>query len=782
MSYRSTQMRFTIGEMDPLMRARTDTEFYYSAAETMTNVICLPEGGFKRRPGLKYLDRLHRQVERETKQAITVPNGGTTANINDDDTSTYSVTTTNIGVINPYIVVHYDLGAAHDIAFVDVVGATLTTLTDNTEFFVQVSNDDAAWTSVGAAIPMSPVESTTRRRVRGSWRYIRFARIGATNLGTDKVSMSEFNVWRETADISAARLFNFKFNIDQSYMLVFTDRNIAVYKDEVFQVDVRANSYVDTFLHNATFTQAVDVALFFQEDIPVHKLTRHGDALWTFEVITWDYIPQYDFTSVITHPAGTLTPTAVDGKTQLTASTAATFAGGDLGQYLEGNGGRARIVKVVSGTVVDVIVDIPFYDVVAIPTGDWTFEKGWEEVWSTTRGYPRCGAFHQERLWIGGSRSRPRTIWASRLGLYYDFDPGALRDSDSIDYDLNEEDAIVNVISHRTLQIFTTGGEATILQAKTQSATPTSTGIVSQTRIGSEPGLPLAIVDGATIYVQRGGKSLGALVFSDTELAYTSSNLSLLSSHLINRPVDFSFRKSTNTEEASYLLLANVDGTLTFGCVLAEQNVKGFTKATTDGHFVNVGVDRTKIYTVVQREIDAVDHKYLEVFDFDYFTDAATQVTAGLPTDTFAGLDYLEGESCRVKADGYVMEDETVTAGSVTLSRDVDTLFEIGLNFDPTVKTLPYSNPEQAGDVVGKKKRIHEAVLRVYDTSDIRVNDNFVSFRDFGAGLLDVPVPRFTGDKKISGIRGWDEFGQITITQADPLPMTVLGITIRVKV
>jgi len=45
-------------------------------------------------------------------------------------------------------------------------------------------------------------------------------------------------------------------------------------------------------------------------------------------------------------------------------------------------------------------------------------------VWSDARGWPRCGVFHEGRFWVGGSGSRPQTLWASKVGEFFDFDKG----------------------------------------------------------------------------------------------------------------------------------------------------------------------------------------------------------------------------------------------------------------------------------------------------------------------------------------------------------------------
>ncbi len=54
-----------------------------------------------------------------------------------------------------------------------------------------------------------------------------------------------------------------------------------------------------------------------------------------------------------------------------------------------------------------------------VPTYD--FGGGAEAVWSAARGWPRSVFLHQGRLYFGGSRSRPQTIWGSRANGFFDF-------------------------------------------------------------------------------------------------------------------------------------------------------------------------------------------------------------------------------------------------------------------------------------------------------------------------------------------------------------------------
>ena len=57
------QTNFVTGELDPLLRARVDLQQYNNALAKATNVVIQPQGGLRRRPGLKHI--------------IELPNSGT---------------------------------------------------------------------------------------------------------------------------------------------------------------------------------------------------------------------------------------------------------------------------------------------------------------------------------------------------------------------------------------------------------------------------------------------------------------------------------------------------------------------------------------------------------------------------------------------------------------------------------------------------------------------------------------------------------------------------------
>lgn len=790
------QSRFTSGELDPLLRGQSDIAQYFDAGEKMRNVVSLPQGGFKRRDGLEHLDIICNLIEREEVLFIGTPNGGVGANANDGDENTSMTTTTNISTIDPYVVVSYWTAVTQHICFVDVVNVSLTS-GSSSDFYIQVSTDGVVWETQGAPIELSTTPTTQRRRVHGNYEYFRFVKLGGADLGTARVTLSEFSVFVETPStaspatnfLSETRLEPFAVSQDIKYILLFTDKNIAVYRDSVLVADIRAIEFTSDRLLSMKISQSSDTGIIVQEDVPPHKLFRLGtDDDWQFSPIDFEFIPKYDFVQTSSNPAADITPSAEEGTITIAAS-APVFSAGDVQQIIEGNFGRARIIEFVDASNVKAIVQIPFFDITPILSGNWSLIGTFEDVWSPSRGYPRTVTFHEGRLWFGGSKSRPQTVWGSNIGKgFFNFDSGTLLDDEAIEFtlDTDQQNSIVNIFSQRTLQVFTIGGEFALRKSATDPITPKNIAILRQTQKGSEPNIKNVEVDGGTIFLQKEGKAILEFIFDDVQNAYGINEVSILSSHLIVTPVSMALRKSTSTEDTALLCIVNSDGTLCTCTIMKGQQVRAFTLQETDGDFKTVGVDGNQIYFIVQRDINGFVSKRLERFNPNLFVDAGKIVTTGLPTDSFTGLEHLEGEECQVKADGSVMAKQTVTGGSVTIERDAEEEFYIGLPYEPLVRTMPVEAPQaKIPPSLGKKKRIHSVTLRVDQSGEFLIQGRPVSFKKFGAAgagsPLDIPPPVLTGDKRLRGFLGWDTQGQIEITQTEPLPLRVLAMNMEVS-
>ena len=488
------------------------------------------------------------------------------------------------------------------------------------------------------------------------------------------------------------KLIPFEFSVTDSYLLVFVNGRIYVFKGGTLQTNINGsgNDYITAtditaaMLDELEYTQAVDTLILCHEDLQTKRLVRNSDTSWTLENLPLTNLPKYAYAFDTHQPNFTITPSAVDGNIEITASAVTTdtgtaqaggadtitlkssssytsdddpngmfitltsgtgsgqtrhvedyvastkvltvypawdtqpdnttgykveaFAESAVGEYAQVTStfGRARYVEFSSSTVMKAVVEVPFFDDGAVVAGEWESEHGYEDVWSSTRGWPRSATFHEGRLYFGGSKSRPNTVWGSRVIDYFNFDPGTGLDDEGVEATINTNqlNSIVNIVASADLRIFTTGGEFVVIQSEDSPVTPSTFLVRPQTRQGSKPGVPVEDLNGASIFVQRQGKSLNAFQFGSNTRAYQIQQLSVLSSHLIKNPIDLAARRSTSTDEADKVFVVNGDdGSMTCYSILVGQNVISPSKFTTDGDFIAVAVESTEVYAAVKAPI-----------------------------------------------------------------------------------------------------------------------------------------------------------------------------------
>jgi hypothetical protein len=211
--------------------------------------------------------------------------------------------------------------------------------------------------------------------------------------------------------------------------------------------------------------------------------------------------------------------------------------------------------------------------------------------------------------------------------------------------------------------------------------------------------------------------------------------------------------------------------------LLRAQDVIAPSEFTTVGQFKDVGVDITDIYTVVARDDNGTTKYYVEVFDDGVLTDSAKTGT----TETSLDMSHIDGLEVNVLSDGYVELNQTADS-AVTFANAPTTSCEVGLPIDVEIKTMPIEVATQTGTRIGFKKRIVEVNALLYETQNIVINGNLVPIRTLGAGALGSPVPEYTGTKTLHGILGYNNDGQITVTQSAPLKLTLLGLEYKVSV
>jgi hypothetical protein len=590
------------------------------------------------------------------------------------------------------------------------------------------------------------------------------------------------------------RLVSFEFNTSDAYLLAFTNLRMYVIKNGVLQTNIAGsgNNYLTTsitsaMLNEMCWVQSADTLIVVQEDMAPKKITRTSDTAWTIADVTFTFNPQHAFTlstSTDVSSAGTLTPSATTGNITLTASSGSVFTTSHVNQFINVKGGnkfgRARIVERTSATVLKAHVEIPFFSTDAIASGDWELETGYEDTFSSSKGFPRTATFHQGRLFFGGSKSRPSTIFASRVNAFFDFNPGEGLDDDGFvaTLDTNQLNTITDILSANYLQIFTTGGEFFAPQDFSDPLTPSNFIAKIQSSHGSKENIRVQNITGSTIYVQRQGKALNEFIYDRGGDGYLTSQISLLSSHLLSTPVDMSIRRATSTDEGDRLVVVNNDGSAAVYTLLKDQNIVAATQFTTDGLFLNVATVVSDQYVAVKRTINSANKYYIELFDEAFTLDSG--VSGGAASSHSSG--HLNQKTVKVIGDGVMQADVTAGSSAITFDSATSTSYQAGLDYTVTIKTLPIEPAVQGyASLRGFKKRVLEVNAFLNETQNLTINGNTIPIRTFGTDNLDVAVPEFTGTKTLHGILGFSLTGQITIGQSAPLKLHLLGMDYKVS-
>ncbi len=728
----SIQNDFTAGELDPKLRARTDIAQYKSGLTTARNVSIQPQGGAKRRDGTKFVAELD-------------SGAGTAVRMVSFE---FSIDDSYMLVFTPGKMYVFKNGT--QITDINGSGNDFLTVSALTNAIIPTMN----WVQSADTVIVVHEDLAPLKIVRGAgdsdWTVSTISFVFVPKYAyTITTANPDFTI---TPDGTTG-------NVTLTASAVTTDNGTA-----------QAGSSTTITLKAATSYTTDDACNGFSLHITA------GTGAGQHRLVS-DYVA-----STKTATVSKAFDTAPDATSSYEIKA---WGENSVDEYVNAvNGfGRARITEYVSNTVVKAYVEIPFFDTDDIVSGDWEIENGYENVWSATRGYPRSVTFHEGRLYFGGTKSRPSTLFGSRVSDFFNFNPGEALDDAAVSatLDTGTFNAIVDIYSGRHLQIFTTGAEFYVPQSLDTPITPSNLIVKQQTAFGMKAGIRLQNVDGSTLFVQRQGKALQEFLFSDTVQAYTSAKISLLSSHLLRSPEEMAVRVATSTDEGDRLMIVNGDdGSIACYTLLRSQNVIAPSEWTTDGEFINIGVDVDDIYTIVKRTVNGATVYYVEIFDADVLLDCAK--TGGAASSVT--MDHLEAKTVDVIRDGVHEPTQVVPASpyTVTFARPATSSYQVGLSFTPEIKTLPFEPNLPSGSLKGFKKRILEVNAELFETQSLTIDGKLVPFRKFGTGVFGGAVPEYTGIKTLPSMLGYTYDGQVTIGQEVPLKMTLLGIDYKVSI
>ena len=710
------QSNFSSGVLDPLLRGRTDLQQYQNGLEEAVNVVVQPQGGVKRRDGLEFIS----SAASSFSDYKLIP-------------FEFSVSDTYLLVIvTGRIYVYKDDTLQADI---NGTGNSFIAASDITAAML----DELEYTQAVDTLILCHEDLQTKRLVRNSDTSWTFENLPLTNTPQYAYALDEHSP---------------NFDITPSA----TSGNITI---------TASNVTTDTGTAQAGGASTITLKSstnYSSDDAPngMWVTLTSGTGSGQERYIS-DYVASTKVATV--YPAWTTQPDATTGY------KVEAFAASAVGNYAQVTNtfGRVKYIEFSSLTVMKALVEVPFFDTSSVAAGNWIGEFGYEDVWSNARGWPRSATFHEGRLYFGGSKSRPNTVWGSRVIDYFNFGAGTGLADESVETTINTNqlNAIVNIVSGADLRIFTTGGEFIVVQSEDNPITPSSFLVRPQTRLGSKVGVPIVDLNGATIFVQREGKAIHAFQFGSNTSSYQVQNLSLLSSHLLIDPVDMDVRRASSTDEADRLFVVNSDGTMVVYSILTGQNVIAASKFTTNGDFIAVTVEGSTVYCIVKRIIRDGTNIPTVSYSLEKFNSAATTDScvrrddaAAFPggaahTGSLAGsiaMGNFNGLPVKVITDNVPAANQTAPFSGalyVTFASTAFRMYEVGLEYTVSVKTMPAEPTLSSGSIHGMKKRIVQVDALLDKTRDLKINGKAISFSTSTA-LSDDDDALFTNKTNLS--------------------------------
>ena len=600
--------------------------------------------------------------------------------------------------------------------------------------------------------------------------------------------------------VNPSRLLPFTSSTLDAYMLVVSAGQTRFFFADGSPVGggtplTLANPFTVTDLPELYTTQSADVLYIFSGTQPIHKIVRTGVSTFVVEAFEINSNGPYleeNKTPITVQASGT------SGSISLTAS-AALFVATDVGRLIRfrsgGAVGYARITAFALSTFVNA-------DIIDSPLAEWTVAPGKTEwalgVFSDTTGYPRRGVFHADRLWLSGPPSQPFRLMASNSGDFENFSPSEPTAVVSAQNSINLLIQAGQALSIQWLQssseglvVGTSDGEVVVRSASTvDPISPLSVEFQFNTFRGSSS-TDSVRVDRSILFAQRDARTVRELVYSEDLGSFQTVDLSIRAEHIFQ--TSKVLRLGYQQSPSSVIWALKVDGSFAGLTFEKDQQVFGWhTHTVRNGDAIeDIAVltgEEDELWALVRRSIDGSTVRYIEKLDPLFrsttpienglFSDSGLTITSGSPTNTWAGLDHLEGEEVSALVDGAVQPLQTVTGGSITTPSS-GVKAQIGLPYLANILTLPIE--AQNFPSIALTKRTFQVHLHLLSTLGGSVDTNLGSpasdilYRSI-SNSMNSPPPLFTGWKEVKIQDRFSEQIRLNISANQPLPFNLLAI------
>lgn len=578
-----------------------------------------------------------------------------------------------------------------------------------------------------------------------------------------------------------------------------------------------ANPYAAADLFDIHYVQSADVLTLVHPNYPPQELRRLGATNWTLTPIT--------FTPTITAPTGVasaatqatspsnlrdyvyvVTAVGSNGKDEsLASASAVTAPQNNLLQtgayntvtwaavtgalrynvYLQRNGLFGYIGQTDQLTFKD---DNITPDLSKTPPLQYAPFGG-------AGDYPGAVSYFEQRRCFAGTINAPQNVWMTKSGTESNMAYSLpTRDDDSINIRVSAREA--NTIRHlvplQNLALLTSSAEWRMTSINTDAITPSSVSVRPQSYIGANNVQPI-IVNNNLLYGAARGGHVREMAYNWQANGYITGDLSLRAPHLFDGQniVDMAYAKAPQP----ICWFVSDSGKLLGLTYVPEQQVGAWHWHDTDGLFESCAVvaegNEDVLYVIVNRTVNGTQRRYVErmasrrfATQADAFFVDAGLTYSGAPATVISGLSHLEGKTVNILGDGAVFPQAVVSGGQVALAYSASKV-QIGLPITADLQTLPLAMQIDNGFGQGRQKNVNKAWLRVYQSGGIFIGPDADSLKEAKPRTNEpygTPPSLKSTEIPVMLTPTWADSGQVFVRQKDPLPLTVVSLTLEVAV
>lgn len=405
---------------------------------------------------------------------------------------------------------------------------------------------------------------------------------------------------------------------------------------------------------------------------------------------------------------------------------------------------------------------------------------------STTSTRPRTATFLGDRFVLGSTLEDPNGVFMSKIARYnnFDFNELEIQDDDALTFFLASRrmEEIRWMVGKQKLIIGTNNGVWS-MGGVGGPLSPTSVEALVQNENGSSWINPIHAHDNL-LYIRNNLKSVRELRWDDSFQQYTTSELSLLSSHFFRDAtiVDWAYAE----EPHSLLWIVMSDGTLRSCTYHREQEVRGWASHTIPhGKVKSIcsifenGEDA--VYMCVEHTENGVTSYAMERLTTrqnvgltdGVFLDSSVSVTSEVKITSVAGLAHLEGLTVSVVADGVHVPDLVVNGGVVNFAANIPggaNIVHVGMLYMPELELLDIMQEAT------KPKLVSEVWFEVVGSRGIWAGETLQELSRFSEWLPRTAGVQ-TGRFKVAVSGRWGTGGRAALQIRNPMPVELLSVT-----